>query len=245
MSREKFSLILQETKEIAPLVRHLSFVRKDGQPFEFIPGQFVNLFFEFRDEMLQRSYSLANIPGETNDIELALSYVSDGRASDYLFGLMRGDEILCNGPFGRLTLREEQPKRYVLVATGTGVTPYRSMLMELSKRMHDTKAQVVVLQGARTPEDLLYRDDFVNFDEKHDNFTFYGCCSRALSNPEQAYEKKGYVQDQFDNLNLDPEHDMVFLCGNPDMVDAAYAKLTEQGFTAKNVRREKYVHSSK
>ncbi len=244
MSREKFSLILQESKEIAPLVRHLSFVRKDGQAFEFIPGQFVNLFFEFQGEMLQRSYSLANIPGQSNDIELALSYVSDGRASDYLFNMMRGNEILCNGPFGRLTLREEQPKRYILVATGTGVTPYRSMLMELSKRMHDTQAEVVILQGARTPEDLLYRDDFVSFADKHEKLSFYGCCSRALSNPEQAYERKGYVQDQFEALNLNPENDMVFLCGNPNMVDAAYAKLTENGFTAKNVRREKYVHAS-
>ncbi len=243
MSREKFVLVLQESKEIAPLVRHFSFVRKDGQPFEFIPGQFVNLFFGFRGEELQRSYSLANIPGEENDVELALSYVSNGRASDHLFNMIRGDEVLASGPFGRLTLREEQPKRYILVATGTGVTPYRSMLMELSKRMHDTQVEVVLLQGARSPEDLLYRDELIQFSKKHTHFTFYGCCSRTLSNPPQAYEKLGYVQNQFDDLNLNPEHDLVFLCGNPNMIDEAYAKLTEKGFTAKNVRREKYVFS--
>jgi ferredoxin-NADP reductase len=245
MSREKFSLILQESKEIAPLVRHFSFVRKDGETFDFIPGQFINLFFEHQDGVLQRSYSLANIPGNSNDVELALSYVSSGRASDYLFNMVRGDEILANGPFGRLTLREEQPMRYVLVATGTGVTPYRSMLMELAKRMHDTKAEVVLLQGGRSPEDLLYRDEFIDFAERHNNFTFYGCCSRTLSNPAQDYEREGYVQAQFDALNLDPERDMVFLCGNPNMIDDAYAKLTDMGFTAKNVRREKYVFSSK
>ena len=46
MSREKFSLILQDAKEIAPLVRHFTFVRKDGAAFDFIPGQFINLFFD-------------------------------------------------------------------------------------------------------------------------------------------------------------------------------------------------------
>lgn len=243
MSREKFSLILEESKEIAPLVRHFTFVRKDGQTFDFIPGQFVNLFFTYNDEEMQRSYSLATIPGESGQIELALSYVSNGRASDFFFNLQRGDEVLCNGPFGRLTLREEQPKRYILVATGTGVTPYRSMLLELAKRMREHNTEVVVLLGGRSPIDLLYRDEFVDFANKHDNFTFYGCCSRAVSEPALPYEVKGYVQEQFENLNLNPENDMVFLCGNPNMVDDAYAILTEKGFNAKTVRREKYVSS--
>jgi ferredoxin-NADP reductase len=243
MSREKFSLILQDAKEIAPLVRHFTFVRKDGQPFDFIPGQFINLFFESQGELVQRSYSLACIPGETGTIEMALSYVSNGKASDFIFGLQRGDEILAAGPFGRLTLREEQPKRYVLVATGTGVTPYRSMLLELSKRMREHGTEVVLLQGARSPLDQLYKDDFVEFAKTHPRFTFVACCSRAVSDPQEPYEYKGYVQDQFEVLKLNPENDMVFLCGNPNMIDAAYLKLTDLGFTAAQVRREKYVFS--
>lgn len=243
MSREKFSLILQDSKEIAPLVRHFTFVRKDGQPFEFTPGQFINLYFENQGELVQRSYSLASIPGETGTIELALSYVTNGKASDFIFGLERGDEIQASGPFGRLTLREERPKRYVLVATGTGVTPYRSMLKELSVRMREHGVKVVLLQGARSPMDQLYLDDFVPFAENHPEFTFLACCSRVLSEPPKPYEVKGYVQDQFDNLELNPEEDMVFLCGNPNMIDAAFLKLTELGFSAANVRREKYVFS--
>lgn len=243
MSREKFSLILQDAKEIAPLVRHFTFVRKDGQPFEFTPGQFINLFFENQGELIQRSYSLATIPGENGNIEMALSYVSNGKASDFIFGLQRGDEILAAGPFGRLTLREEMPKRYILVATGTGVTPYRSMLMELSKRMREHGTEVVLLQGARSPMDQLYLDDFVPFSQNHPHFKFIACCSRTVSEPQHPYEVKGYVQDQFDHLALNPKEDMVFLCGNPNMIDAAYLKLTELGFTAANVRREKYVFS--
>jgi ferredoxin-NADP reductase len=243
MSREKFSLILQDSKEIAPLVRHFTFVRKDGQAFDFTPGQFINLFFDNQGELVQRSYSLASIPGESGSIALALSYVSNGKASDFIFGLQRGDEILGAGPFGRLTLREEKPKRYILVATGTGVTPYRSMLNELSARMRDQEVEVVLLQGARSPVDQLYLDDFVPFTNNHPKFTFLACCSRTVSEPQKPYEVLGYVQDQFDNLNLNPEQDMVFLCGNPNMIDAAFLKLTELGFTATNVRREKYVFS--
>jgi ferredoxin-NADP reductase len=241
MSREKFSLILKSQQEIAPQVRHFVFERADGQPFDFIPGQFINLFFEYEGQMVQRSYSLANLPGEKT-LALALSYITSGKASEYLFRMQLGDTIEASGPFGRLTLREETPKRYVLVATGTGVTPYLSMLNELKKRMDAHGITVVLLLGSRTTEELLYRSIFVDFMEKEKNFEFIGCCSRT--EPHEPYLRKGYVQDQFDGLKLDPATDMVFLCGNPNMIDAAYAKLTSMGFTAANVRREKYVSSN-
>ena len=57
------------------------------------------------------------------------------------------------------------------------------------------------------------------------------------------YQHKGYVQTGFDNYNLDPETDMIYLCGNPGMIDAAYEILLAKGFTARTVRREKYISS--
>lgn len=241
MSREKFSLILKSHREIAPQVRHFVFERADGQSFDFIPGQFINLFFEFEGNLVQRSYSLANTPGGKT-LELAMSYITGGKASQYFFSMNAGDTIDASGPFGRLTLREEAPKRYILVATGTGVTPYLAMRDELLRRMNASNTDVVVLLGSRTPNELLYRDDFLAFAEKAPRFQFIGCCSRT--EPDQPYLRAGYVQDQFQQLNLHPESDMVFLCGNPNMIDAAYVKLTGMGFTAANVRREKYVSSN-
>ncbi len=240
MSREKFKLILRSQQEIAPQVRHFVFERADGQPLDFIPGQFINLFFEYEGNIVQRSYSLANTPGEKT-LALALSYITSGKASQHLFKMQSGDEIEASGPFGRLTLREEAPKRYILVATGTGVTPYLSMREELMCRMAQG-VEVVLLLGSRTPEELLYRDIFVEFANNAAGFQFIGCCSRTIN--DAPYLRQGYVQDQFEGLNLNPETDMVFLCGNPNMIDAAYTKLTSMGFTAANVRREKYVSSN-
>lgn len=241
MSREKFSLILKSYREIAPQVRHFVFERADGQSFDFVPGQFINLFFEFEGAMVQRSYSLANTPGDKT-LELAMSYITSGKASQYFFNMNEGDTIDASGPFGRLTLREETPKRYVLVATGTGVTPYLSMRDELLRRMDAHGTDVIVLLGSRTPNELLYRDAFLEFAQKAPRFQFIGCCSRT--EPDEPYLRSGYVQDQFDILNLHPESDMIYLCGNPNMIDAAYVKLTSMGFTAANVRREKYVSSN-
>lgn len=243
MSREKFSILLQEKREIAPMVYHFTFIREDKQPFDFIAGQFINLFFPVGDDLIQRSYSLANSPAQSPTIELAVSYVSQGKASDYLFNMPLGQSILCSGPFGRLTLREEEPKRYILIGTGTGVTPYRSMLPELARRIKERQVDVVLMLGARTPTDLLYRDEFLQYHHDHEKFTFVGCCSRTVTEPQPDYERQGYVQQHLDDLKLNPSTDLIFLCGNPNMIDAVYEKLVAMGFDAKTVRREKYVFS--
>ncbi len=243
MSRVQFPITLIDSQEIAPGVRHLTFVRADEQAFAFIPGQFINLHFAVNGAMLQRSYSIATVAGASDhQIELALSHVSNGKASEFLFNMPIGANIEASGPFGRLILREdEQPKRYILVGTGTGVTPYRAMLPSLAKRM-EMGTQVVVLLGSRTAEELLYQAEFVGFMQHHPLFKFYGCCSRE-SQPLASHQRKGYVQEAFVELELAPQNDIVYLCGNPHMVDDAYKQLIDIGFDKQNVRREKYVFS--
>ncbi|MFA6037709.1 MAG: FAD-binding oxidoreductase [Legionellales bacterium] len=244
MSRVQFPITLVDSQEIAQGVRHLTFVRADEQTFTFIPGQFINLHFSVGEEVLQRSYSIATVATENaHQIELALSHVSNGRASGFLFNMEIGASIEASGPFGRLILRDdEKPKRYILVATGTGVTPYRAMLPELSKRMKANNTEVIVVLGSRTSDELLYQAEFVDFMQLHPQFKFYGCCSRA-TDPLQTYQRKGYVQEAFAELDLMPNDDIVYLCGNPHMVDDAYKLLIDVGFDKQNVRREKYVFS--
>lgn len=244
MSRVQFPITLVDSQEIAQGVRHLTFVRADEQPFAFIPGQFINLHFSVGEDVLQRSYSIATIATENaHQIELALSHVSNGRASGFLFNMEIGASIEASGPFGRLVLRDdEKPKRYILVATGTGVTPYRAMLPELAKRMQANNTEVIVVLGSRTSDELLYQAEFVNFMQLHPQFKFYGCCSRDGA-PLQTHQRKGYVQEAFAELDLMPNDDIVYLCGNPHMVDDAYKLLVDIGFDKQNVRREKYVFS--
>ncbi|CAN5247446.1 ferredoxin--NADP reductase [soil metagenome] len=241
MQRESFNLILKSATMVTPTVLHLAFVLENEMPFEFTPGQFVTFHWEEETGKLQRSYSIATIPGETNTVEIAVSPFEGGAGTRLLFGLKPGESIQTTGPFGRLTLREEQPSRYILVATGTGVTPYRSMLPELAERMANTALKTIVLLGVQSREDLLYGDDFLRFAEKHPGFEFYAYYSRRLPESLAAHERKGYVQSAFTDLNVTPESDIVYLCGNPNMIDDAFAKLREIGFETAHVRREKYI----
>ncbi|HET8701327.1 MAG TPA: ferredoxin--NADP reductase [Nitrococcus sp.] len=245
MAQKQFQLILQSARMITPRVRELTFVREDQSPMDYTPGQFITLFIDFNGERLRRSYSIASIPGsEPDEIRIAVTYVEGGRATARLFNIEPGEHIQAMGPFGRLVLREDPPGRYLLVATGTGVSPYRAMLRELGRRIELEDFSVELLLGVRGPGDLLYGDEFVAFASQRTGFTFRACYSREMPQSAGEFEHSGYVQKLLPQMRLNPQRDIVYLCGNPDMIDEATSFLTESGFSMRNVRREKYVSSN-
>jgi len=234
---------------LAPSVRHLAFARDDGAPLDFIPGQFVQVHFHYADgTATKRSYSLATIhdhalgPGET--VEIAVSYVAGGAATALFEGLQEGDRIEASGPYGRFCLMPaDANQRYLLIGTGTGVTPYRAMLPQLEQLMATRGIEVVLLFGARTPQELLYAEDFYAFAARHPGFRFMPCFSRELPPDPHPDVRRGYVQDALAELAPDPARDIAYLCGNPNMVDACFEALKGRGFPVPQVRREKYVSS--
>jgi ferredoxin-NADP reductase len=244
-----FPLKLVGRRMLAPSVGHYSFVRDDGQPLDFIPGQFIQVHFAYADgTATKRSYSLATIhdhamgPGEA--VEIAVSYVPGGAATALFEGLPEGGHVEASGPFGRFCLMPgDRNARYLLIATGTGVTPYRSMLPQLEALIAERGVEVVLLQGARTPTELLYGDEFRAFADAHPGFRFVPCLSRELPSHPHPDVRQGYVQQHLAEFAPDPARDIAYLCGNPDMVDACFEALKGCGLPIPQIRREKYVSS--
>ena len=234
---------------LAPSVGHYQFVRDDGQPLDFVPGQFIQVHFRYADGTpAKRSYSLATIhdhalgPGEA--VEIAVSYVPGGAATALFEGLPEGGHVEASGPFGRFCLMPgDRNARYLLIATGTGVTPYRSMLPQLQSRMAERGVEVVLLQGARTPAELLYGDEFRAFADAHPEFRYVPCLSRELPPDPHPDVRHGYVQQHLGEFAPDAARDIAYLCGNPDMVDACFEALKGFGLPVPQIRREKYVSS--
>jgi len=245
----QFPLKLVGRYMLAPSIGHYQFVRDDGQPLDFLPGQFIQIHFDYADGTpTKRSYSLATIhdralgPGEA--VEIAVSFVPGGAATALFEGMDLGDHVSGSGPFGRFCLQPgDHNARYVLIATGTGVTPYRSMLPQLKAAMVERGVEVVLLQGARSPEELLYSDDFYAFAAANPGFRYMPCLSRELPENPHPDVRKGYVQQQLAEIAPDPARDIAYLCGNPDMVDTCVEALKEAGLTMPQIRREKYVSS--
>jgi len=239
MALERFELELVSFEDISQNTRHFTFKRTDKKKLNFIAGQFITLLLTNAEgELKRRSYSIASIPSKNDFIEIGISFVKGGIASETTFGMQIGDKIKAMGPAGRLTLKDEEFTRIFLVGTGTGIVPYRAMSEEIANNFSDKNINIIL--GARTREDAIYSQYFINLDNenKHVNFTL--CLSRE-ENLIASFEQKGYVQQQFDNFKINPKTDVIYLCGNPHMIDDAYENLLKKGFEQKNVRREKYI----
>ena len=249
-----FPIRLVSREDFAPGVMRLCFVRDDGESLDYTPGQFIQIHFPLVDgEMARRSYSLATrhdhhiAVGEA--VDFIASVVPGGRATALFQGMAVGDTLQATGPMGLFTLKpDDANQRYLLIATGTGVASYRSMLPELDRLLAARpELSIVLMHGARSPAELLFADEFADFARRHGaRFRYLACLSRELLtadaplSPEIAV-RHGYVQNFLEEVAPQAEGDIAYLCGNPNMVDACVEALKGHGLPMKFIRREKYV----
>ena len=240
---EQFTLELTSNKAINNNTVHFEFAIHNNQSLEIEAGQFIRLLFQQDGEEIFRSYSVANILNKNTDkithIELAVSWVKGGMATVGLSQMKIGQTIQASAPYGRFCLPEKKWHRYFLVATGTGVTPYRAMQNELMQRIKQG-AEVFIIMGARDESGLLYADEFRE-NAKMVGYNYITCLSRArMKNPTQL-DFQGHVHIYLEHIDFDIDNDIVYLCGNPAMVDEAFTLLKEKNLPIPQIRREKYV----
>ncbi|WP_067517194.1 FAD-binding oxidoreductase [Endozoicomonas ascidiicola] len=219
----------------------LGFTLEGEEKFEFTAGQFIQLIFEKDGETFKRSYSIANAPADfaqTGELEIALSFVDNGVASELFKSEDVGFKLKIAGPFGALTLPKDIPGQLILAGTGTGLAPYRSMIPELKKLVGDG-TRVTVLMGFRQRDEGIYIDDF----KQLANVDYRICLTQEESVKDHENEFEGRVQMQFDDLNLNSDSDIIYLCGNPGMIDDSVSLLRNEGFSPRQIKREKYNFS--
>ncbi|WP_321527879.1 FAD-binding oxidoreductase [Sedimenticola selenatireducens] len=248
MVSPRHPVILKEKRELAPNTLELTYVREDEAAISYLPGQFFSIDFRHQGEEKSRSYSAAGRVADlknNREFRFAITAVPNGAASNYFFNANPGDRAKMSGPFGALVLPRVDPVRYLLIGTGTGVAPYRAMLPELEQRMsRNPDLRVELVMGVRNPQELIYGTEFATLAKDYPGFSFHACYSRRMPETPQAYEHDGRVNSLFEQLGVDPQRDMAYLCGNPDMVDESAAWFMEREFSAKNLKREKYKFST-
>ncbi|MFO0702996.1 MAG: FAD-binding oxidoreductase [Candidatus Andersenbacteria bacterium] len=206
---------------------------------EFRPGQFVQIYKNADPTQRSRAYSIASTPAQLPLLDFCIKRFPGGLLSAYLETVKVGDPVTLKGPFGRFILRDahvavasDQP--IVLVATGTGIAPIRSILNSLLERKPDAKVQLV--HGARHETGLYFHDEIEQLTRAHP-----GCaCSCTCSQPSTAWQgATGYVTDVLSNakLNLEAEY---FLCGSPAVVRSTSLLLRERGVPLERIHIEKW-----
>jgi ferredoxin-NADP reductase len=224
---------LVHSMEIGPEVRHFVFEAGEVEALAFTPGQFVSFSDEVRGRKVTRAYSVASAPAG-NRFELCLNRVKDGLFSPHLFELKVGETVEMQGPLGYFV--PERPFRdSVLVATGTGVAPFRAFLQDPA--VQGSGAAVTLLMGARFEEGLLYREEFERLAGEVPLFRYLPTVTR----PGVGWRgRTGRVQEHLEEALGERGEVDVYICGLKAMVNEVRAALEERGFERGQVIYEKY-----
>lgn len=227
-------------EDASPTTKRFWLEVEGEEHFDFKAGQFITMDLPIGERRNQRwrSYSIASAPNGSNVMELCIVHLDNGLASGYLFNEAKiGTSIKFKGPDGGFVLPEKLENVLVLVCTGTGVAPFRSMIWDVFNNKIPNKG-IHLIFGTRTSDGILYQQEFEDLTKKMPGFRY----SIALSREQQNGFHSGYVHDIYLKNYQEKRPDVTFyLCGWTNMVDEAVANLiVKMGYGREQVKYELY-----
>jgi len=199
--------------------------REIQRAYRFIPGQFNMLYVPGIGE------APISISSSPLDHDLMHTVRVAGDVTTALYGLRAGDVIGMRGPFGSgWPLEEAEDLDLLIVAGGLGIAPLRSVARHIlrsaaPKKRGNAHPRRMLLYGAKTPKDIIFRDEFPRY---RDVFEVFLTVDRA--DPEGYWrEETGLVTKLFDRLSIDPLCTVAFVCGPEIMMQTSVRELILRG----------------
>jgi ferredoxin--NADP+ reductase len=266
MVKPELNAMVASKEEITPRLMILR-IAPDGWPLpDFKAGQFAVLGLPGSaprcqlstpenppsdpNKLIRRAYSIASSSLDHEYMEFYIGLLSSGALTPRLFALNIGDHVwLSPRATGMFTLEQvPEGKNIVLIATGTGLAPYMSMLS--SELTCGGPRRVAVLHGAYHSWDLGYRSELVALQHLCKNFTYVVTIDRPQEEPIPWAGRTGFVQDLWVKGVIDdawgfhpmPADTDVFLCGNPNMIEDTIELLNKEGFREHSHREPGEIH---
>ncbi|PYS68659.1 MAG: hypothetical protein DMF69_19525 [Acidobacteria bacterium] len=224
---EPLQLIISNIKDQARNTRSFDLRLDDSASREvsFVPGQVAILKVP---EEAPAYFAFASAP---DDSELEFLVKQKVGASNVIFDMHEGDVVELVGIAGHgFPLDEHTGRDLVFVAMGTGVAPLRSALRHVLKRKSEF-GQLVVLYGARTPEDFCYRNET-------DSWGNAGVELRQVISRPDGHDwsgPTGYVQSLLDHVLPDLASPVALICGSLQMITETRDALSTMGFKKEEI----------
>ncbi|OYT15146.1 MAG: ferredoxin--NADP(+) reductase [Bacteroidetes bacterium 4572_77] len=246
------SVVIQ-VLQVSPIMKIIRVKPLDWEFPAFKGGQFVALALpgsasrcetateEFEkptdpDKLIKRAYSIAST-STAEYVEFYITLVHSGALTPRLFDLSIGDKVwMGKKGVGMFTLDQvDSKKNIVLIATGTGVAPYMSMLRsEALKR----EGRIMIIHGAANSWDLGYSSELQLLESMFDNFKYHPTITDPEKEPAGWNGDVRFIGDIWaDNIaenkwgfKPEPETTEFFLCGNPRMINGMVEMLEKDKF---------------
>jgi ferredoxin-NADP reductase len=211
----------------------------DGEPFEFVPGQFVGIEAQFEGRGFRRSpYCILSAPEEAPYFDLMVRAIPEGPLSLYLVDLQPGDEVLFRGPTGRPMAPRFDDRELVLMATGTGVAPLICLARHLLASGYPHP--ISLWWGLRQFEDICLTEDLDALDSAYQSFSY----DITLSQPPEGWTGlRGRLGDSVPPLLPTLGGKRYYLVGNGAMLEEMAMALSDLGVVQQYIHKEPYFNA--
>ena len=208
----------------------------DGEPFEFLPGQFVGVEAEFEGRGFRRSpYCILSAPSEAPRFDLLVRAIPEGPLSLYLADLMPGDDVVFRGPTGRSMIPRFDDRDLVLMATGTGVAPLLSLSRHLLAAGYPRP--ISLWWGLRLVDDICLTDELDALASTYESFSY----AITLSQPGPDWTGlRGRLGESVPPLLPTLGGKRYYLVGNGAMLEEMALALSDLGVIQQHIYKEPY-----
>jgi len=228
---------------------HFYFSPPDDVNWTFKAGQYMIIHVpQDSTHTARRLYSIASAPSNKEAVEFIIQLVPGGIAGTYLATVKEGDKVTLQGPAGLFGLKESAPTK-VLIATGTGIAPIRSLVTDALETGHP-ETNYHLFWGLKNIEETYILEELKSLATKYPNFHFKICLSREtdisskITATDTDHFLVGRVTAAIDEFlqQQTPDDTAFYLCGGKDVIDSLKNYIiTEKGIPADRVHFEKYT----
>lgn len=209
-------------------VKTFIFQATEPRRFSYQPGQFMTLSLTIGGEEINRCYTLSSTPTRPDRVSITVKRIGDGPVSSWLHETLRaGMAIKALGPMGDFFCSPKVGGKYLFLSAGSGITP----LMSMTRSQHDLAngADIAFVHSARSPADLIFRDELALMDKAAPGLTVTAICE-ADSDGEVWAGPRGRIDlAKLEAIVPDFREREVYICG-PAPYMAAVKSMLEASF---------------
>jgi ferredoxin/flavodoxin---NADP+ reductase len=221
-------------------------VRFEGDPTPFEPGQYMTIGVMVDGKLVQRPYSVASPPSRAGDdgYEFYVRLVQGGTFTPILWELPVGHGMRMIGPKGKFTLLPDDDRTHIFISSGTGNAPFVAMMKQLL--IDRSPRRAVFLNGVSFASELGYRELVEGWEASGEYPVRYVPTVSRPGDPANAgwNGRTGRVESilapVLDELGLTAGNSIAYICGNPDMIVSAEETLLGRGYAEEQVHKELY-----
>ncbi len=197
-----------------------TFVLEPEKKFRFATGQFVELSLPGVGEA---PFTPSSDPEKAEKFDISVMKV--GRTTKALHETQKGMSLGVRGPYGKgYPLDDFNGKNLVIAGGGVGLAPLRSLVLAMFHRL-DTIEKLVLRFGARSPQDMIYKDEVASWGTKDPKVDLALTVDKA---DDSWNHNEGVVTTILNDVPV--ENSIAVVCGPPIMMKFATFKLLELGF---------------